>query len=63
MGTKAHTTTMTRTLKFALRYDPDTNQQRRGRHSKPIQESGPGRRAFNTPNATGVSRDTDAGPD
>ena len=25
MGTKAHTTTMTRTLKFALRYDPDTN--------------------------------------
>ena len=30
---------------------------------KPIPESRPARRAFNTPNAAGVSRDTDAGPD
>ena len=32
-------------------------------HGKPIPESRPARRAFNTPNAAGVSRDTDAGPD
>ena len=38
------------------------NQHRRGRHGKPIPESRPARRAFNTPNAAGVSRDTDAGP-
>ena len=30
---------------------------------QPIQESRPARRTFNTPNAAGVSRDTDAGPD
>ena len=28
-------------------------------HGKPIPESRPARRAFNTPNAAGVSRDTD----
>ena len=32
-------------------------------HGKPIPESRPSRHTFNTPNATGVSRDTDAGPD
>ena len=32
-------------------------------HGKPIPESRPSRRTFNTPNAAGVSRDTDAGPD
>ena len=32
-------------------------------HGKPISESTPSRRTFNTPNAAGVSRDTDAGPD
>ena len=32
-------------------------------HGKPIPESKPARRAFNTPNAAGVSRDTDARPD
>ena len=31
-------------------------------HGKPIPESKPARRAFNMPNAAGVSRDTDAGP-
>ena len=51
-----------RALKFALRYDPDPNQQRRGKHGKPIQESRPPRRAFNTPNAAGVSRNAHAGP-
>ena len=29
-------------------------------HGKPISESTPSRRTFNTPNAAGVSRDTDA---
>ena len=32
-------------------------------HGKPISESRPARRTFNTPNAAGVSRDTDARPD
>ena len=32
-------------------------------YGKPISESRPSRRTFNTPNAAGVSRDTDAGPD
>ena len=40
---------------------PDTAG--RVNHGKPIPESKPARRAFNTPNAAGVSRDTDAGPD
>ena len=52
---------MIRTLKFTLRYN-DTQPTPRGRHGKPIPESRPARRAFNTPNAAGVSRDTDAGP-
>ena len=30
-------------------------------HGKPISESRPSRRAFNTPNAAGVSRDTNDG--
>ena len=32
-------------------------------HGKPISESRPTRRTFNTPNAAGVNRDTDARPD
>ena len=32
-------------------------------HGKPIPESKPSRRTFNTPNAAGVSRDTNAGSD
>ena len=48
-----------------LLVDSGTCQAADGRvnHGKPISESRPSRRTFNTPNAAGVSRDTDAGPD